>query len=399
MNSGQLRNYLLVTGVYWIFTLSDGALRMLVLLNFYSLGYDSLQIALLFVFYELAGIVTNLIAGWIGSRIGLKLLLIIGLGLQCFALVAMANFDSNWPLLYAVSFVMAVQALSGVAKDLTKMSSKSAVKFVVSEGEHAALFKWVAILTGSKNTLKGVGFFLGGVLLSSVGYVTALYSMAMAIVVTIILAFATNNIGKAEEKIYLSNLLSKIPAINILSGARFFLFGARDIWFVVGLPLFLAAEAGWSHTEIGAYMASWIIGYGLVQSIAPKLTRGSPSSASRWMFILVIVTALMPVALSFNISQSLIVLFGLVVFGVVFAINSSIHSFLIIAYSDVDKVALNLGFYYMANAGGRLAGTLISGLTYQLGGIVVCLTVSLVFVLISWLITLTLPMNQVLGKA
>lgn len=214
-----------------------------------------------------------------------------------------------------VSFVMAVQALSGVAKDLTKMSSKSAVKFVVSEGEHAALFKWVAILTGSKNTLKGVGFFLGGVLLSSVGYVTALYSMAMAIVVTIILAFATNNIGKAEEKIYLSNLLSKIPAINILSGARFFLFGARDIWFVVGLPLFLAAEAGWSHTEIGAYMASWIIGYGLVQSIAPKLTRGSPSSASRWMFILVIVTALMPVALSFNISQSLIVLFGFILFS------------------------------------------------------------------------------------
>jgi hypothetical protein len=247
--------------------------------------------------------------------------------------------------------------------------------------------------------IKGVGFFLGGALLASVGYAIALYAMAAAIIVTLVLASVTNNIGKSEEKIYFSSILSKIPAINALSGARFFLFGARDIWFVVGLPLFLAVEIGWSHTEIGAYMAAWIIGYGLIQSITPKLTEGNSISARRWLFILIVVTALMPLALYLGLQPCLIVLVGLVIFGVIFAINSSVHSFLILAYSDVDKVALNVGFYYMANAGGRLTGTFISGLAYQSGGIFVCLIASLVFLIISWLITLALPPEQILIKA
>jgi hypothetical protein len=399
MNSDPLRNYFLVTSAYWVFTVTDGALRMLVLLYFYTLGYDALQIASLFLFYEVAGIITNLIGGWLGSRLSLKLTLIMGLGLQVVALLAMANFNTDWPLWHAVSFVMAMQALSGIAKDLTKMSSKSVVKFAVAEDDHVALFKWVAILTGSKNMIKGVGFFLGGALLASVGYAIALYAMAAAIIVTLVLASVTNNIGKSEEKIYFSSILSKIPAINALSGARFFLFGARDIWFVVGLPLFLAVEIGWSHTEIGAYMAAWIIGYGLIQSITPKLTEGNSISARRWLFILIVVTALMPIALYLGLQPSLIVLVGLVIFGVIFAINSSVHSFLILAYSDVDKVALNVGFYYMANAGGRLTGTFISGLAYQSGGIFVCLIASLVFLIISWLITLALPPEQILIKA
>lgn len=394
-----LRNYTLVTGAYWVFTLSDGALRMLVLLHFYTLGYDAFQIALLFVLYEVAGVVTNLVGGWLGSRLGLKITLFAGLGLQVIALSALAtfgvNFDAAWPLWQAVTFVMAMQALSGVAKDLTKMSSKSAVKLVVSEGEHAALFKWVALLTGSKNTLKGVGFFLGGGLLGWLGFATALYGLAgvVALALFVVLVLLTGDLGKAKEKVKFSRIFSKTSAINILSAARFFLFGARDIWFVVGLPLFLASELNWSHSEIGSYMAAWIIGYGVVQSFAPKLVRGDERAARLWVAVLIAVTAAMIAALYLGVQPSIAVLLGLIVFGVVFALNSSIHSYLILAYSDADKVALNVGFYYMANAGGRLAGTLISGLAYQFGGMLSCLIAALIFLVISWIISLALPQS------
>jgi hypothetical protein len=394
MPPNPLRNYFLVTGAYWVFTLTDGALRMLVLLHFYTLGYDAFQIALLFLLYEVAGIVTNLIGGWIGSRLGLKITLVAGLSLQAIALSGLANFNADWPLWQAVGFVMAMQALSGIAKDLTKMSSKSAVKLVVSEGEQAALFKWVAILTGSKNTLKGIGFFLGGALLAWVGYQAALYGMAVAVALSLTLALAADNIGKAKEKIGFTSLFSKTPAINILSGARFFLFGARDIWFVVALPLFLAAELNWSHTEVGSYMAAWVIGYGLVQSIAPKLAQGNANAARQWLAALIGVTALMSLAFYFNFQPSLTVLIGLIIFGFVFAINSSVHSYLILAYSDADKIALNVGFYYMANAGGRLAGMLVSGLAYQTGGMFLCLIATLVSLIASWVISLALPANE-----
>ncbi len=398
-DSNPLKNYALVTGAYWVFTLTDGALRMLVLLHFYQLGYDAFQIALLFVLYELAGVVTNLIGGWIGSRYGLKITLFFGLGLQVIALSALANFNAAWSVWQAVAFVMGLQALSGIAKDLTKMSSKSAVKLLVADDAHEKLFKWVALLTGSKNTLKGVGFFLGGVLLAWVGYGNALYGMAAAVAISlaVVLVLMTGDLGKAKEKVKLSGIFSKTPAINILSGARFFLFGARDIWFVVGLPLFLADQLGWSHTLIGTYMAAWVIGYGLIQSISPKILRKNVDGASAraWLILLIGVTAAISVALHFNFHPAQSLLIGLVFFGFVFAINSSIHSFLILAYSDADKIALNVGFYYMANAGGRLAGTLISGLAYQFGGIFVCLVAALVFLALSWLIVLALPQKNI----
>ena len=390
MKFNPTTNYSLVTGAYWIFTLTDGALRMLVLLYFYSFGYDAFEIALLFLFYELAGIFTNLIGGWIGARLGLKSTLLAGLFLQVVALSALANINVDWPIWKSIGFVMAMQALSGVAKDLTKMSSKSAVKLVVGEEKHQVLFKWVATLTGSKNALKGIGFFIGGFLLTWLGFSMALYSMAIAIIFAALLAIATANLGKSSERPKLAGILSKEPKINILSGARFFLFGARDIWFVVGLPLFLASEMGWSHTEIGSYMAFWIIGYGIVQAIAPKLVIGNEKSATYWVFILMMVTTLMAFGIYFGVHPSLTILLGLVVFGIIFAINSSIHSFLILTYSKNDQVLLNVGFYYMANAGGRLVGTLISGLAYQLGGILSCLLFSLLFLLMGWLITLAL---------
>ena len=391
MNSEIRRNYYLITGAYWIFTLTDGALRMLVLLHFYSIGYDAFQIAFLFLFYELAGVLTNLVGGRVAARFGLKFILVAGLILQVIALSVLANLNEDWPFWQSVSFVMFMQALSGVAKDLIKMSAKSAVKLIVVKDGHQTLFNWVAILTGSKNTLKGLGFFVGGTLLAWLGFATALYTLALTVALAITFALAITNIGKAGERVTFSGILSRAPAINILSGARFFLFGARDIWFVVGLPLFLAIELGWSHSEVGSYMAFWIIGYGIVQTLAPKMVDGNEKSAKRWLLALILVTGVMALTLQFRVQENLFFLLGLIVFGFIFAINSSLHSFLILAYSDNDKVLLNVGFYYMANAGGRMAGTLISGLAYYAGGIFSCMVASLIFLIFSWLITSMLP--------
>jgi hypothetical protein len=370
---------------------------MLVLLHFYTIGYDAFQIALLFLLYEFCGVVTNLIGGWIGSRIGLKVTLFAGLGLQVVALLALTRLDPTWPIWGSVAFVMILQALSGVAKDLTKMSSKSAVKLVVTEGEDRTLFKWVAILTGSKNALKGAGFFLGGALLAWLGFAGALYAMTALVAAALIAAalFLSGDLGRAKDKVPFKSVFSKTAEINILSAARFFLFGARDIWFVVGLPLFLASQLGWSFTQVGAYMAAWVIGYGFVQAAAPKMIAGrrapGGAAARRWLLWLIAVTVAIAAAQLAEFYAAWLLAAGLIVFGIVFAINSSVHSYLILAYTDSDKVALNVGFYYMANAGGRLAGTILSGLAYMTWGILGCLVGAAIFLVIAWLISFGLP--------
>ena len=275
-----IRNYSVVTAAYWGFTLSDGALRMLVLLHFHALGYSPLELATLFLLYEVMGMVTNLIGGWVGSRLGLNFTLYLGLGLQVAALLLLARLDPAWNHDFSVLYVLLVQGLAGVAKDFTKMSAKSALKLIVPEeedgGKEGALFKWVALLTGSKNTLKGAGFFLGGFLLSSIGYDHSLYVMA-AVLAVILLAcplVLPRGFGQLKAKVKFTALLSKSRDINILSAARLFLFGARDVWFVVGLPLFLYDIAGFSFTATGTLMAAWVIGYGFVQAGAPALLRG-----------------------------------------------------------------------------------------------------------------------------
>lgn len=396
--STDLRNYALVTGAYWGFTLTDGALRMLVLLHFYTLGYSAFDIALLFVLYEFCGVITNLVGGWLASRLGLKITLFAGLALQVLALGMLSRFNPGWDVWMGITYVMGTQALSGVAKDLTKMSSKSAVKLLVPDGEQGALFKWVAVLTGSKNTLKGLGFFMGGVLLTSLGFAGALQAMAAGLAAVLIASVLVlpAQIGQAKVKVKFTQILSKSRDMNYLSAARLFLFGARDIWFVVGLPLFLAATLGWDHAEVGAYMATWVIAYGGVQSIAPKIVKGSgpaPDGAQsrRWVLILMVVTLGIAGAVWADIEPGLVVVLGLVVFGFVFAINSAVHSYLVLAYSEADHVALNVGFYYMANAGGRLIGTVLSGLAYQWGGLLVCLLVSAAFLLVAWVLSLGLP--------
>jgi predicted MFS family arabinose efflux permease len=392
----QLRNYVLVTAGYWAFTLTDGALRMLVLLYFHDLGYSPVSIAFLFLLYEFMGIVTNLLGGWVGARSGLNRTLLVGLGLQIVALVGLTFHETSWPEVAAVAYVMGFQALSGVAKDLTKMSSKSAVKFIAGEG---ALFRLVAILTGSKNALKGVGFFLGAALLSWIGYDAALWTMAALITVALVSVglLLNEDIGKAKRKPALRSILSKSSAVNRLSAARFFLFASRDIWFVVALPVFLSEVLGWTFEGIGAFLAAWVIGYGMIQSVAPRLLRSTRGdldaeigAARTWALVLAAVSGAIAGLVALEIAVTVAIVGGLIVFGVVFALNSSLHSYLILAYSAGEEVSLDVGFYYSANACGRLVGTLLSGVLYLWGGLEAALWGSAAFVLATWLLTLRL---------
>jgi hypothetical protein len=396
--AGDLRNYGLVTGAYWGFTLTDGALRMLVLLHFDRLGYDPITIAFLFLFYEFFGIVTNLIGGWIATRLGLKATLYGGLTLQILALGMLALLQPHWSETTSVIYVMAAQALSGIAKDLTKMSSKSAIKLVVPEGAEGTLFRWVSRLTGSKNALKGAGFFLGGVLLTGFGFAGSLWAMAAALVVVLLgtVVALPAAMGIAKKKVKFATLLSKSTPVNWLSAARLFLFGARDVWFVVALPVFLASTLGWSYPAVGAFIASWFIGYGAIQAVVPHILRRSGDgvdggTARSWAFVLASIPAALGLVLMTEADPGIAVIVGLGIFGVVFAINSAIHSYLILAYTDADSVALDVGFYYMANAAGRLLGTLLSGLVFQFYGFVGCLAVSAAMVAIAALLSLNLP--------
>ena len=399
----KLRNYVLVTAGYWVFTVTDGALRMLVLLHFNQLGYSPVAIAFLFLAYEFMGILTNLLGGWVGARRGLNQTLVAGLLMQIVALVALTFESPSWERWLSVTFVMAMQALSGVAKDLTKMSSKSAVKTVAGEG---SLFRLVAILTGSKNALKGVGFFVGAALLAGVGYDGALWLMAAALGVAAIglVVLLDEDIGKSSRKPPLRSVLSKSSAINRLSAARFFLFGSRDIWFVVALPVFLADELGWSESGVGGFLALWVIGYGIIQSFAPRLlARGARTvdevaATKRWALILAAVSGAIAALVAIDVALTTVIVGGLIVFGVVFAMNSSLHSFLVLAYADDDEVALDVGFYYSANAAGRFVGTLLSGVLYLWGDLEAALWGSAVFVILAWLLALRLPTIQAVSS-
>jgi MFS family permease len=398
-----VRNYVLVTIAYWAFTLTDGALRMLVLLHFHALGYTPIELAFLFLFYELFGVVTNLVGGWLASQMGLRVTLLGGLALQVVSLVVLALVNPAWARATSVAYVMGAQSLSGIAKDLTKMSAKSTIKLLVPEHRESSLFKWVAVLTGSKNALKGVGFFLGGLLLAVLGYGRSLFAMAAALAIVLVGSAVSlpRELGKSKSKAKFKGLLSKTRAVNVLSAARFFLFGARDIWFVVGVPVFLSVALGWTFTEVGSFLALWVIGYGVIQSIAPALIRAwtggrAPQgrTAQVLAFLLVGVTALAAAGLTSGLSPGVVVIVGLGAFGVVFAVNSSVHSYLILAYSDGDQVAMNVGFYYMANAAGRLVGTLLSGILFQVAGVTGCLWGSVAFAAAAGAFALLLPRKE-----
>lgn len=395
-----LRNYLIVTGGYWAFTLTDGAIRMLVVLYFHQLGYSPFEVAMLFLFYEFFGIVTNLVGGWLGSRIGLNLTMHIGMGMQVIAL-AMLMVPEVW---LTVAYVMLAQALSGIAKDLNKMSAKASVKTLLpDQGSESTLFKWISVLTGSKNALKGLGFFIGALLLQLLEFrgALAVLSGGLFIVLLITMTLLPSGLGKSKSKPKFTQVFSNTPAINWLSAARFFLFGARDVWFVVALPVYLYSVLQWSFMEVGGFLALWVIGYGIVQASAPRLLRLSHhgkgpdgNTAKLWAFILTFLPALIAIALYFDFQPQAVLVTGLIIFGAVFAINSAVHSYLIVAWSEHDKVSMNVGFYYMSNAGGRLTGTILSGLIYQTQGLTGCLWWSTAFVMMAALLSIKLPENK-----
>lgn len=391
----HIKQYLIITGNYWAFTLTDGALRMLVVLYFHQLGYSPFNIAMLFLFYEIFGVVTNLVGGWLGARLGLNNTMNIGLGLQIVALAMLAVPADMLTIMY----VMVAQALSGIAKDLNKMSAKSAIKMLVPSDAQGKLYQWVAILTGSKNALKGLGFFLGGILLTLFEFRGAVLLMAalLACVWVMSLLSLKADLGKAKNKPKFIDIFSKSPAINLLSAARMFLFGARDVWFVVALPVFLAVTFEWDHWWVGGFMASWVIGYGIVQSFAPYVTGKKHGkvptgrAAFVWAGYLLLIPAAIALALHFNFYIHVTLIVGLMLFGAVFAINSSLHSYLIVSYAGHDGVSLDVGFYYMANAMGRLIGTVLSGLVYQIYGLEACLWISSGFIALATLISFKLP--------
>ena len=386
--------YVLITGSYWAFTLTDGALRMLVVLHFHELGYSPMDIAFLFLFYELFGVVTNLFGGWLAARSGLAITVIGGLLLQVIAL-GMLLVETSY---LSVGYVMLAQALSGIAKDLNKIGAKGSVKFVAGSNQ-GRLYRLVAWLTGSKNALKGVGFFVGGLGLASIGFKASIAIMAVAIGLVGILALVLldKDMGKASFEPKFSDLLSKSRRINLLSAARLFLFGSRDVWFVVALPVFLQLELGWSSLAVGTFLAAWIIAYGLVQAIAPNVTglRNGNVPDGRTALVCGLALAVVPLGmaagLQLGFDPAVVVVAGLAFFALIFAMNSAVHSFLVVSYADADGVSLDVGFYYMANAAGRLLGTVCSGWIYQSYGLVACLALSAFFILMVALFSYKLP--------
>ena len=397
--SVDIRNYAIVTGAYWADTIADGATRVLVLFFFYERGYSPIEVALLFLFYEIFGIVTNLIGGWLAARFGLRTTLLGGLTTQLTALLMLALVPQAW---LVVAWVMASQALSGIAKDLTKMSSKSAVKLIAPEDDPGALYRLVTILTGSKNALKGVGFFVGGLLLTTVGFRSALWFLIALIGVALlsVLTLMRGQLGVSDRKAKFSQMFSNNRAVNVLAAARVLLFASRDVWFVVALPVYLRTELGWSFWQVGGFLAVWVIGYGIVQASAPRILGGRrprselhpDGTTATWLaFLLATLPAAIAVALTAGTDPTATLVVGLIVFGAVFALNSAVHSFLILDYADGDKVAMNVGFYYMATASGRLAGTILSGVIYQLSGLEACLWASALMLAAAGGISFLLP--------
>ncbi len=398
MNSGT-RNYAIVTAAYWGFTLTDGALRMLVLLHFYRLGYSPFTLAFLFLLYEAMGVVANLAGGWLATRYGIQRMLVVGLWTQMTGFVLLSQLSPDWTVAMSVAWVVLAQGVCGVAKDLTKTASKSAIKLTAGTAS-GQLFKWVAWFTGSKNAMKGVGFFLGGLLLDRLGFQVSLWTMAalLGAVLAGVVIFVPPLMGKARASRSARELFAKNRGINLLAAARVALFGARYVWFVVGVPVFLYAS-GWTPPMVGGFLAAWTIGYGLVQALAPALVKRSDDGLSSevpaarlWSALLAVVPIALAAAVAMKVPQlEWVVVGGLAAFGFAFAVNSSVHSYLVLAYAGSEKAAEDVGFYYAANALGRFFGTLMSGLLYQQFGLLGVLTASGAMLALCWLITLSLP--------
>jgi MFS family permease len=348
-------------------------------------------------------VLANLIGGWLATRYGITRMLTVGLLTQITGFTLLSLLNPAWTAAMSVAWVVVAQGVCGVAKDLTKTASKSAIKVTqaaAKEQDNGQLFKWVAWFTGSKNAMKGFGFFLGGVLLQTLGFQGSLWLMAalLAVVLAGVVSSLPRMMGKSKASKSAKELFAKNAGINALAAARVALFGARDVWFVVGVPVFLYSQ-GWNFTMVGGFLAAWTIGYGLVQALAPQIVKRSADglssevpAARRWSAMLAVVPAGLATAVALQApALEWVVVAGLALFGFAFAVNSSVHSYLVLAYAGSEKAAEDVGFYYAANALGRFLGTLLSGLLYQWGGLLYALMGSAVMLAACWLVTLNLP--------
>ena len=417
----HVRNMYMSSIAYVVFTLTDGGARTIVLLHAHQLGFNAIEIALMFALYELMGVATNLAGGFFGSQHGLRFTVMLSLVLQLVGFTALActgtvfgelkdatdsvRFEAFW-------WIASCQALNGIAKDLMKLAGKSTPKLVTGPNENSKLFKLVAYLTGMKNSMKGLGYFVGGLLLAGTGYVGALAIMGgfIAILAPFSWIYLDSDLGIAKKRPKCSQVFNKNRNVNILSGARFFLFGSRDIWFEVAAPLFLAAAPlDWSDGSVGGFMAGYTIIYGQFQALtatAFKTEKLKRNPNNRDVVILAMICAVLPAALGGLLyvirdhitATQVVLIMGVALYAIVFAANSSVHSFMIVLYSNRDKVAMDLGFYYMANAGGRLVGTVASGFVFYHTkseyGLSVCLWISSAFLLGAALVSMLLDKPQ-----
>ena len=387
----QRLRFLLVSLCYQGFTLSDGALRMLVLLHLNQQGRTPWALLLVLLPYEIAGVFTNLLGGWLGARHGLKLPLLLGLVLQSLACLALGLAVAP-----SLAFVMLTQVASGIAKDLAKTAAKSYVR-ALPAGADDRLFARVGWLTGSKNVTKGLGFFVGGALLTAVGFQVTNLALAAALLAIALLAIwlLPNPPGKPRARI--ARVADHGPPVRWLALARLFLFAARDAWFAIAVPLYLATSLQWPSAWIGTFLSVWVIGYGLVQAATP-LWWPAPSTASgvrrtRVTTALLVVPLLATsAALWAGLAGGPALVLGLCAFGAVFAVTSSLHSWLVLAIARGDDVVERVGFYYAANSAGRLLGTVLSGALFALGtgaeaGLLACLLAATTLTLLATLAT------------
>ncbi len=397
--TASFRSYLLVTVCYWAFTISDGALRMLVLLHLHAQGQTAWALALLLVPYEVAGVVTNLIGGFLGARFGLKLPLILGLALQAIACGLLA-VDAA---MLTIAYVMMTQVLSGIAKDLTKTSAKAYVRALMPEDRSSALFRLVAIMTGSKNTMKGLGFFAGGAMLSWCGFAHTNLGLALLLILSVGLTWSLVPRVAGRPTVRLRSVFQQDRVMLWLCVARAFLFGSRDAWFAVALPLYLIAY-GWSSWQVGAFLAIWVIVYGVVQASAPSMMKSKDAKASvshvlKFTGLLALPLLVTGGFVYASVQPIFSLMLGLCVYGGVFAVTSSLHSWLAVALHDDERTAERVGFYYSANAVGRLSGTLVSGGLYALApspaiGLTSCLLASVLAVALACMGTMLLRREQ-----
>lgn len=434
-----------------LFTITDGAIRIIVLLYANQIGLSPLDIAVLFTLYELMGVVTNLFGGVFASRFGLKASMFLSLFLQLLGLVLVVlvepifgdlehlamKLPSNLTCLAStrtvieegnmgkraevIVYITFCQALSGVAKDFMKISCKTIPKLVTKKDadEESSLFKLYSIVTGLKNSFKGFGFIFGALLTNFLGFEIAVYVL-VGIVVVIVPAVVwgiDKDAGKAREFPGFNLKIFKKPwNINVLSLARFFLFGSRDVWFEVAAPLFFRNIIGWTEFEVGLFIGGYVIVYGYFQTATAKIYKAKNKDAKKtswrpsclrgvppvqhiggWAVACAAEILLLGIVLHFLYQEYIgqecaaqygaaiagVLIVGFYAFGVIFAVNSAIHSYFIGLFSGGDKASMDIGFYYMANAMGRLVGTILSGYVYEVTrdefGLSICLWVSSLF--------------------